>query len=65
MFSSKLLPQRTKEKLYTTHISPEVTYAYRTWASRNGDKEELARFERKILSKVYGFVYSVDSRTLK
>uniref|UniRef100_A0A2S2P1X9 Uncharacterized protein n=1 Tax=Schizaphis graminum TaxID=13262 RepID=A0A2S2P1X9_SCHGA len=61
MFSSKLLSRRTKERLYITYLLTVTTYAYETWASTKGDEEKLSSFERKILRKIYGPEYNVNS----
>jgi hypothetical protein len=62
MFSSMLLSCRTKERLYFTYLRPIATYACEIWASTKGDKEKLSNFERKMLRKIYGPVYNVNSR---
>jgi sorting nexin-29 len=61
MFSSKLLSRQTKERLYITYLRPITTYASETWASTKGDEEKLSSFENKMLRKLYGPVYNVNS----
>ncbi|KAL4113957.1 hypothetical protein QTP88_017503 [Uroleucon formosanum] len=65
MFSSKLQSRRTKERLYITYLRPIATYACETWASTKGDEEKLSSFERKMLRKIYGPVYIMNSGIFK
>jgi hypothetical protein len=41
--------KKVKEKLYVSYIRPVLTYACATWSKTKGDKENLKRFERKIV----------------
>jgi len=58
----KLLSRKTKEKLYTTYLRPNVSYACCTWATTAGDERRLNIFERKVLIKMYGSVFNPDTQ---
>jgi len=54
IFSSRLLSEATKEKLYTSYLRPIVMYACEAWSITQGDEEKLLTFERKVLRKIHG-----------
>lgn len=47
VFKSKLLLNKFKENLYTTHLRPVVLYACSTRVTTLGDEKRLNIFERK------------------
>jgi hypothetical protein len=54
MFQNKLVPRKSKFKLYRTLIRPTVTYAGETWVLKENCIQKLMTFKRKILRKIFG-----------
>jgi len=59
------MQKKSKEQLYISHVRPVLSYAYATWATTKGDEEKLLRFERKILRKIHGPIYSSEEQKWK
>lgn len=54
IIKSKLVSFRTELKLYKVMIRPIALYACETWATAITDGQSLARFQKKILRKIFG-----------
>lgn len=46
-------------------MRPVLSYACATWATTKGDEEKLLRFEKKILRKIHGPIYSQEEQKWK
>jgi hypothetical protein len=57
--------KKTKEQLYISYVRPVFSYTCATWATTKGDEEKLLRFERKILRKIHGPIYSQEEQEWK
>jgi hypothetical protein len=62
LFKSKTLSKKAKEKIYISCIRPVLTYSCATWSTNKGDEEKLRRFERKILRRIYGPVFNIETQ---
>jgi len=56
------MSKKVKEKIYISYIRPAVlTYACVTWSTTKGDEVKLRKFERKILRRIHGPVFSTET----
>ena len=51
---SKMIPKKTKMKLYKDLITPVVVYGSECWVLTENIKQKLLLFERKILRRIFG-----------
>ncbi|KAL4142514.1 hypothetical protein QTP88_004958 [Uroleucon formosanum] len=63
LFRSKLLSRESKVILYTSYLRPVLTYRCETWATTKGDYAKLCTIEKKVLRKIFGPVYNIETRT--
>lgn len=54
IMKNKSISRRTKLKIYRTAIKPAVTYASETLTLSSEDEEQLRKFERKVIRKIFG-----------
>jgi hypothetical protein len=54
IYYSKLVPRKSKLKLYWSLIKPVVVYGCETWVLEEGIIQRLSVFETKILRKIFG-----------
>jgi hypothetical protein len=54
LFKSKLLPRKSKLRMYQALVRPVVKYACETWVLKENTKLKLQVFERKVLRRIYG-----------
>jgi hypothetical protein len=60
LFQCKLLSKRSKLRLYWSAIRSVITYACEARVLRDNIAQKLMRFERKVLTKIYGPTKLVD-----
>lgn len=53
IFTLKLLPRNSIEKLYTIYLKPIVIYRYKIWATVRGVYNTFLIFEGKISRTIY------------
>lgn len=61
LFKSKLLLRKLKVTLYKSYLTPVLTYGCETWATTKGDYSTLRTTERKMLRKIFGPVFSMET----
>jgi len=62
LFKSKLLSRESKVILYTSYLRLVLAYGCETWAHTKGDYSKLSTTERKVLKKIFGPVYNMETR---
>ena len=53
-FYFQIIHRRSKLQIYKTLIRPVVTYGAETWTLTAAEENALRRFERNVLTKIYG-----------
>jgi len=51
--------------MYISCLRTVLSTAYVTWETTKSDEEKLLKFERKILRKIHGPIYSQEEQTWK
>ena len=56
----RILSHNSKLKIYKIFIRPLVTYGCEAWVVGKKDEEDLKRFDKKILGRIFGPVVQQD-----
>lgn len=54
---SRALSRTTKVRLYKTLIRPVLTYGSESWTITKAQENQILRFERKIMRKIFGAIF--------